>query len=168
MRSSSPRAATVLIGAAAARAALGTTASAAQPAEQRLPKVVTDWACAWNGAEPQALGGLFAADGTYTDHAVDVTFHGREEIAGWKARADSLIDDVHVTVRATYRDGNHITVESVYSGRLKSAPKPFAVPMATLLELNTRRQITSDQDYYSLTAVLAQSGLPADWTPPTH
>jgi ketosteroid isomerase-like protein len=168
MKFSSPRTTTVLIGAAAACAALGTTASAAQPAEQCLPRVVTDWACAWNGTDPQALGNLFTADGTYTDQAVGVTFHGRQEIAGWKSRADDLIDDVHVTVRATYRDGDHITVAAVYAGHLKGAPKPFAVPMAALLHLNTRHQIISDQDYYSLNTVLAQSGLPADWTPPTH
>jgi hypothetical protein len=99
---------------------------------------------------------------------VGITFHGRQEIAGWKAHADDLIADVHVTVRAAYRDGDHIAIEAVYAGHLKGAPEPFAVPMATLLDLNTRHQITSDQDFYNLGAVLAQSGLPADWTPPSH
>ncbi|WP_083974334.1 nuclear transport factor 2 family protein [Kitasatospora mediocidica] len=146
---------------------LDTTASAAQPGDQPLPEVVTAWADAWNGTDPQALGALFTADGTYTDQAVGVTFHGRQEIAGWKSRADSLIDDVHVIVHAAHRDGDHITVEASYCGRLKGAPQPFAVPMATLLDLGEHHRITSDQDYYSLNAVLAQSGLPADWTPPT-
>ncbi|MGW7384514.1 hypothetical protein [Streptomyces sp. NPDC054794] len=40
--------------------------------------------------------------------------------------------------------------------------------MATLLELDNRHRIMSNQDYDALNAVLAQSGLPADWTPPTH
>jgi hypothetical protein len=165
---SSPRATTALIGATAVCTAFGATASAAQPVEQRLPKVVSAWAAAWKGTDPQALGALFTTDGTYTDQAVGVTFHGRQEIAGWKARADSLIDDVHVIVRAAHRDGDHITIEAVYCGHLKGAPKPFAVPMATLLDLDNGRRITSDQDYYSLNAVLARSGLPAGWTPPTH
>ncbi|MEU1784314.1 MULTISPECIES: hypothetical protein [Streptomyces] len=69
-------------------------------------------------------------------------------------------------MNAAHRDGNHITTEAVYAGHIKGAPKPFAVPMATLLDLNGR-QITSDQDYYAINRVLAQSGLPADWTPPT-
>ncbi|WP_078859493.1 nuclear transport factor 2 family protein [Streptomyces rubellomurinus] len=164
--SRSPRAATALVGAAAVCAVLGTgTAASAQPAEHCLPKVVAAWAAAWNGTDPQALGALFDAEGTYTDQAVGVVFHGRQEIAGWKARADAVIDDVHVTVRAAHRDGGHITVEAVYAGHLKGAPKPFAVPMATLLDLDDHDRIASDQDYYSLNAVLAQSGLPADWTP---
>lgn len=168
MKFSQARDITALIGATAVCAALSTTASAAQPAEQRLPKAVTAWAAAWNGTAPQALGALFTTNGTYTDQGVGVTFHGRKEIASWKAHSDDLIDNVHVTVRAAYRDNDHITIKAVYSGHLKGAPKPFAVPMATLLELDNSHRIRSDQDYYALNAVLAQSGLPADWTPPTH
>ncbi|WP_327372515.1 nuclear transport factor 2 family protein [Streptomyces sp. NBC_01216] len=167
MKSSPRRIPTVLISATAVCAVLGTTAAVAWPDQERPPKAVTAWAAAWNGADPQALGDLFTADGTYTDQGLGVTFHGRQDVSGWKARTDSLIDDVHVTVKATHRDGDHITVESVYSGHLKGAPKPFAVPMATLLDLDAHHRIASDQDYYSLNSVLSQSGLPADWTPPT-
>lgn len=40
--------------------------------------------------------------------------------------------------------------------------------MTTLLNLEKNHcLITSDEDHYSLAAVLSQSGLPADWTPPT-
>ncbi|MFI6149088.1 nuclear transport factor 2 family protein [Streptomyces sp. NPDC051109] len=151
-----------------ATAALCATASHAHAhAHAAQGRLVADWARAWNGTEPRALGALFTADGTYTDEAVGVTFRGREEIAGWKARADALIDDVRVTVRATRLDGDRITVRSVYSGHLKGAPKPFAVPMTTLLDLDENHcRIASDQDHYSLATVLTQSGLPADWTPP--
>ncbi|MEV7148953.1 nuclear transport factor 2 family protein [Streptomyces sp. NPDC093084] len=155
-----------LIGAMVTTAALGTTAFAAQPAGRHLPGVVAEWSAAWNGTDPDALGAVFTADGTYTDQAIGVTFHGRQEIAGWKARTDGLIENVHVTVRAAYRDGRHITVEGVYAGRIKGAPEPFAVPLAVLLATDGHR-IAADQDFYSLGAVLAQSGLPADWTPPT-
>ncbi|MFD9378315.1 nuclear transport factor 2 family protein [Streptomyces sp. NPDC059999] len=165
------RAMTVLVTAAALCATTATTAQAtgAHPAgaDPRPPKIVADWARAWNGTDPQALGALFTTDGTYTDLGVGVAFRGRQEIAGWKARADSLIDDVHVTVRATHRDGRRITVDAVYAGHLKGAPKPFAVRMTTLLDLDGNRcRIVSDEDHYSLGTVLAQSGLPADWTPP--
>ncbi|MEU2159295.1 nuclear transport factor 2 family protein [Streptomyces sp. NPDC019396] len=162
-----PRATTVLIAAAALCGTTATSAHAAQEAGRRPPRIVADWADAWNGTNPQALGALFTADGTYTDEAVGISFHGRKEIAGWKARADSLIDDVHVTVRAAHRDGERITVNAIYSGHLKGAPKPFAVPMTTLLALDKNRcRIVSDKDHYSLATVLSQSGLPADWTPP--
>ncbi|MFJ2174570.1 nuclear transport factor 2 family protein [Streptomyces sp. NPDC087851] len=161
------RAMTTLICVAVATATLGATAVAAEPGHRHQPKIVTDWAAAWNGTDPEALGALFTADSTYTDQAIGVTLRGREEISGWKARTDSMIDNAHATIRAAHRDGDHITIEAVYSGHIKGAPKPFAVPMAVLLDLDSPRRIASDQDYYSLNAVLAQSGLPADWTPPT-
>ncbi|MGW6412645.1 nuclear transport factor 2 family protein [Streptomyces vinaceus] len=155
--------------AAAALSATASTAHAAQDTARRAsPRIVAEWTRAWNGTEPRALGALFTSDGVYTDEAVGITFRGREEIAGWKARADHMIDGVQVSVRATRVDGDRITVRSVYSGHLKGAPKPFAVPMTTLLDLGPDHcRIASDQDRYSLAAVLAQSGLPADWTPPT-
>ncbi|MFF0293722.1 hypothetical protein ACFYST_10140 [Kitasatospora sp. NPDC004614] len=71
---------------------------------------------------------------------------------------------MQVTVNHASHCGARIAIESVHAGHIKGAPKSFAVPVATLLDTNGR-QITSDQDFYSLNAVLAQSGLPADWTP---
>ncbi|WP_328923720.1 nuclear transport factor 2 family protein [Streptomyces sp. NBC_00190] len=158
---------TVLTAAAALCAAAPAAASAAQDSNPRTPRIVTAWASAWNGTDPQALGALFTTDGIYTDEAVAVTFRGREEIAGWKARADTHIDNVHVTIRATRLERDRVTVRAVYSGHLKGAPKPFAVPMTTVLDLDKNHcRITSDRDHYSLATVLTQSGLPADWTPP--
>jgi len=129
-----------------------------------IPQIVTAWAAAWTGTDPNALGTLFTADGTYVDHAIGATMTGREQISGWKARTEAMIEDVHVTITTAYRAGDHVTIEAVYGGHLKGAPTPFAVPMATLLRTRGE-EITSDQDYYSLSSVLAQSGLPADWTP---
>lgn len=158
-----------VLAAAAALCGTASTAHAAQDTNRRTPGIVTAWAGAWNGTDPRALGALFTADGTYTDEAVAVTFRGRKEIFGWKARADSLIDNVHVTVRTTRSAGDRVTVQAVYSGHLKGAPKPFAVPMTTVLDLDENRcRITSDKDHYSLATVLRQSGLPADWTPPAN
>ncbi|MFD5427279.1 nuclear transport factor 2 family protein [Streptomyces sp. NPDC127084] len=170
MTSRPTRAIAMLTAAVALSATTATTANAAnaaQDAERRPPRIVADWARAWNGTDSAALGALFTTDGTYTDKAVGMTFRGPKEIAGWKARADRLIDNVHVTVRAADRRGARITVKATYSGHLKGAPKPFAVPMTTLLDLDKNGcRIASDQDHYSLAAVLTQSGLPADWTPP--
>ncbi|MEV6581871.1 nuclear transport factor 2 family protein [Streptomyces sp. NPDC051582] len=174
MTSRAIRTLSVLTAAAALSATATATASATaahtaqDSARHASPRIVADWARAWNGTDPRALGALFTADGVYVDEAVGITFRGRKEIAGWKARADSMIDNVQVSIRATRVDGDRITVRSVYSGHLKGAPKPFAVPMTTLLDLDPNHcRIASDQDRYSLAAVLAQSGLPADWTPPT-
>ncbi|MFJ7591198.1 nuclear transport factor 2 family protein [Streptomyces sp. NPDC097617] len=168
MTSRALRAMTVLTATAVLGATASTAAYAAQSDARRTPGIVSAWARAWNGTEPQALGALFTVDGTYTDEAVSATFRGRKEISGWKARADSLIDNVHVTVRTTRVEGHRVTVRAVYAGHLKGAPKPFAVPMTTVLDLDRNGcRIASDKDHYSLATVLAQSGLPADWTPPT-
>ncbi|MGW9453403.1 nuclear transport factor 2 family protein [Streptomyces sp. NPDC055632] len=152
---------------AAAAVLIGSTgtAQAAQPSTDHLPKSVRSWSAAWNGTDPTALGALFTTDGTYTDHAIGATMTGREQISGWKARTDAMIEDVHVTVQAAWRDGGHcITIQAVYAGHIKGAPKSFSVPLATLLDTNGH-QITADQDFYNLAEVLAQSGLPANWAP---
>jgi hypothetical protein len=67
-------------------------------------------------------------------------------------------------VLRSFRSGNHVTIESTYSGHIKGAPTPFAVPICTVLDLR-HGKIARNQDYYSLASVPAQSGLPADWTP---
>jgi ketosteroid isomerase-like protein len=133
-------------------------------ADTNLLEIAIAFAAAWNGTSAEALGALFTSDGTYTDHAINVTMTGQEQISGWKARTDSMIEDVKATVIAAYRAGDRVTIESVYAGHIKGAPKPFAVPMASLLETRGLL-VTSNQDFYSLSSVLAQSGLPADWTP---
>ncbi|MCU7820376.1 nuclear transport factor 2 family protein [Kitasatospora sp. DSM 101779] len=161
------RATTTLVAAAALCTAATTATAAAQGAAGHPPRIVTAWACAWNGTDPRELGALFTVDGTYTDLAVGVTFRGRQEISGWKARADDLIANVHVTVRTTHRHSRRITAEAVYSGHLKAAPKAFAVPMTTLLDLDDHGRITSDRDHYDLATVLTRSGLPTERTPPT-
>ncbi|HWO66328.1 MAG TPA: nuclear transport factor 2 family protein [Umezawaea sp.] len=131
----------------------------------RKPDVVAQWAAAWNGTDPQALARLFTHDATYTDYGVNKVSTGRDGVAAWKAGTDQLIADAHVTVKSSFRSGDRVAVESVYSGHIKGAPSAFAVPMSTVFELRGNL-IRADRDYYSLSSLLAQSGLPADWTPP--
>ncbi|MFE7466616.1 nuclear transport factor 2 family protein [Streptomyces sp. NPDC057499] len=131
-----------------------------------LDQIVTAWAAAWSGTDPAALGALFTPNATYIDQGIGVAMVGREQISGWKARTDAGIEDVRVTVNHASYCGDRITVEGVYAGRIKGAPAPFAVPLATLLDLENG-EIARDQDFYSLSTVFTQSGLPADWTPAT-
>ncbi|GAA1990038.1 hypothetical protein [Catenulispora subtropica] len=56
------------------------------------------------------------------------------------------------------------TADGTYTGHIKGAPRPFAVPLATLPDTHGHR-VASDQDFYIVSSVLAQSGLPAGWTP---
>ncbi|MCS7481555.1 nuclear transport factor 2 family protein [Umezawaea endophytica] len=130
------------------------------------PDVVAQWAAAWNGTDPQALAKLFTHDAVYTDLGVNKVSTGRDGVAAWKYGTDQLIANAHVTVKGSFRSGDRIAAESTYSGHIKGAPTPFAVPMTTIFELRGTL-IRADRDYYSLSTLLAQSGLPADWTPPT-
>ncbi|MFE7414512.1 nuclear transport factor 2 family protein [Streptomyces laurentii] len=127
-------------------------------------QIVTAWAAAWSGTDPAALGALFTPNATYTDQGIGITMTGREQISDWKARTDAKIENVRVTVIRASHCGDRLTVEGVYAGHIKGAPTPFAVPLVTLLDLENG-EIARDQDFYSLNAVFAQSGLPADWYP---
>jgi ketosteroid isomerase-like protein len=151
-------------------AALGVTAmTGSASADRRQPEhrpadVAAAWASAWSGTDPQALAALFTPDATYTDLALNVVSTGRAGVASWKQGTDQMIADVRVTVSESFRGGDHVAIEGTYAGHIHGAPTPFAVPIATILELR-HGLISSDKDYYSLSTVLAQSGLPANWTP---
>ena len=110
------------------------------------------------------LAGLFTDEGTYTDLAIGRTFIGPAEIAGFKMLADSMIADIHIEVLNAFGAQDSVAIESVYSGRYNAAPRAFTVRGTTILRLDGRL-IASNTDNYSLSTVLGQSGLPADWTP---
>jgi steroid delta-isomerase-like uncharacterized protein len=128
------------------------------------PEVAVAWQDAWNGTDPARLGALFTTDGSYTDHAIGTTMRGRDQVSAWKQGTNQLIGDVRVRIEEAFGHGDRVAIQSVYSGHIHGAPTPFAVPMCTILDLS-QDGISRNQDYYSLAAVLAQSGLPADWTP---
>jgi limonene-1,2-epoxide hydrolase len=130
------------------------------------PEVATAWQDAWNGTDPARLGALFTTDGSYIDHAIGTTMQGRDQVSAWKEGTNQLISDVRVSVSEAFRHGDRVAIQSVYAGHIDGAPTPFAVPMCTILDLS-QDKISKNQDYYSLAAVVAQSGLPADWTPGT-
>lgn len=135
-------------------------------AGQAGPKIARDWAAAWNSSDTTLLARLFTKNGVYTDYALGKTMTGRDEITGWKAGTDQRIADVHVTILNAFESGDHVAVEATYSGHVNGAPKAFAVPITTILDLD-HGKIASDHDNYSLSSVLAQSGLPADETSST-
>jgi ketosteroid isomerase-like protein len=126
--------------------------------------IATAWASAWSSTDPHALARLFTDDATYTDFALGIVSEGRDGVAGWKQGTDHNIANVGATVKASFRSGDQVAIEAVYSGHIKGAPTPFAVPIATILRLRDDL-INTDTDYYSLAEVLDQSGLPATWRP---
>jgi hypothetical protein len=127
------------------------------------PTIARDWAIAWNSTNTTLLAKLFTANGVYTDYALGKTMIGHEEITGWKVGTDERIADVHVTILNAFQSGDHVAIEATYAGHVNGAPTPFAVPITTILDLD-HGKIASNHDNYSLSSVLAQSGLPADTT----
>lgn len=125
------------------------------------PKIAQEWIDAWNSSDTTLLAKLFTDNGVYTDYALGKTMTGSDEITGWKVGTDERIADVHVTILEAFESGDHVAIEATYSGHINGAPNPFAVPITTILELE-HGKIASDHDNYSLSSVLAQSGLPAD------
>jgi limonene-1,2-epoxide hydrolase len=160
-------AATAFTSAAPALAVTPTTGQAAPSATRHgIPKIAQDWAGAWNSTSSTKLADLFTKNGVYIDYGVNKTSTGRDQIIAWKAGTNQLIADVNVNVLNAFRSGNNVAIETIYSGHIYGAPSGFAVHSTTILELS-KGKIAVNKDNYSLTTLLAQSGLPADWTPPT-
>ncbi|WP_328564946.1 nuclear transport factor 2 family protein [Streptomyces coelicoflavus] len=134
---------------------------------ERVPRIAAAWHSAWTGEDPNALAGLFTKDGTLVDLSVPYTSHGREEITEFKAITERLIPDADLEITDAFRSGDRVVIRTDYSGTLPGASKSFKVQMATVLELR-HGKIAVNTDYYDRATMLRQSGLPADWKPPTR
>ncbi|RFA12244.1 hypothetical protein B7R22_16585 [Subtercola boreus] len=132
--------------------------------EHSPQSIAAGWAAAWNATDQSLLAGLFTADGTYSDLAAGKSFEGSDAITGFKAGSDALIADLHIEVLNAFGENDHVAIESLYSGHFRGAPQPFAVRGTTTLRMKDGL-IHTNTDNYSLTTLLAQSGLPLNWTP---
>jgi uncharacterized protein (TIGR02246 family) len=159
-------AAVALASVAPARAATTTAAgSKATTSEHRsVPKIAREWAAAWNSSDTTRLAKLFTPNGVYIDYAIGRTLTGRDQVTAWKVGTDQLIANVDINVVGAFQSGDHVAIETIYSGHINGAPRGFAVNGTTILDLHNGR-IAVNKDNYSLATLLAQSGLPADWTP---
>jgi steroid delta-isomerase-like uncharacterized protein len=170
----------------AAPALGGTTVSSpaqeARAAEQEtrdanrrpVPRVVRQWADAWNNGSPERMAALFTDDGTYEDHAFQVAFHGKDGVAQWVSITTGAIDETHVEVTRAFRGGDRIAVEWTFSGKntagglagLPPTGKSFSVPAVSIFEMEGN-EIRRVDDYYNLADLLRQVGLPSGaWVPP--
>lgn len=143
--------------------AVTATGDRSSAAQRRVPRLVTQWARAWNTAAADDLASLFTARATYSDFAFGATFTGRAEIAEWVRITHRSIDNLDVEVTDAFRTSDRIAVRWTFSGQIVGAPKPFSVPASTVMEIR-RGKITYNGDYYNLAEVLRQSGLPSDAT----
>lgn len=138
-----------------------TTAGGTHSDPQEIPDIAAEWAQAWNNADPQQLAALFTDDARYTDHAFGPTFTGRDGVANWAAITGEGVTGLTVTITSAFQDDDQVAVRWTFDGHVAGAPKPFSVPVATILQLRDDK-IASCDDFYNLAAVLRQSGLPAD------
>ncbi|MDX3319702.1 nuclear transport factor 2 family protein [Streptomyces sp. ME03-5684b] len=134
---------------------------------ERVPRIAAAWHSAWTGEDPNALARLFTKDGTLVDLSVPYTSRGRKEIAEFKAITERLIPDADLRITDAFRSGERVVIRTDYTGTLPGASKPFKVQMASVLELR-HGKIAVNTDYYDRATMLRQSGLPADWRPPTQ
>jgi steroid delta-isomerase-like uncharacterized protein len=177
-------AAALLSGTAASPASGGTNAedtsarkaqAASYAADRRpVPRVVREWAAAWNTGDPERMAGLFTEDGAYEDHAFQVVFRGKDGIAQWVSITTGAIDDTHVEVTEAFRSGDRIAVQWTFSGKdtaggLGGQPptgESFSVPAASVFEMEGNK-IRRVDDYYNLADLQRQLGLPSGaYVPP--
>ncbi|MFI5570882.1 nuclear transport factor 2 family protein [Streptomyces sp. NPDC051740] len=150
------------------QAAQAGTRQAVGPAKHekdRVPAIGRRWAAAWTTGDTRDLARLYTKDAVYTDRAVDLVFRGPEGVEEWETGSRQLIEDLRFEATGGFRGRDGVVVEGVFSGHIVGAPRPFAVPLVTVLRLRGDL-IQSSNDYYNRTEILSESGLPADWTPP--
>ena len=139
-------------------------ATAPAAADQAVAPIVTQLAAAWNGNRPADMAALFTTDATYDDLAFQASWRGTDQIAQWVGLTHSAIDRPDVRIDTAFRSGDRLAVTWTFSGQVRGAPRAFSVPVTTIMQLRDE-QILHNSDYYNLSALLRQSGLPADWDP---
>ena len=130
-----------------------------------VPPIASAWVTGWRNNATHGLAALFTEDATYTDQGVGKVSHGRDGVAAWQQNTYKLIPDANIELTDAFRNGDRVSIEGTYTGQIQGAPRPFALPLATVLQLRGN-QIVSDTDYYNLADLLRESGLPPTWTPP--
>jgi steroid delta-isomerase-like uncharacterized protein len=132
-----------------------------EKSDRAFPKIVQEWADAWNTGNGDRMATLFATDGMYQDFSLGYSFKGRAEVAKFVQESIKNVVDLHVNVTDAFRAGNRVALRFVFSGHVNGAPKAFSVPVLTVMELKGDK-ISYDGDYYNRLEVLRQSGLPTN------
>ncbi|MCX4905515.1 nuclear transport factor 2 family protein [Streptomyces sp. NBC_00878] len=130
-----------------------------------MPAIVVAWGAAWNAEDPQRLADLYVENGArYTDHAFGAKdYLGRDGTIEWANRAKEVIQGAAVMVNCASARSGVIVIDWTFSGQVAGAPKPFSVPVVTVLQMRGH-QIVTTGDYYSRAEVIRQSGFPAETT----
>ncbi|MGW7549149.1 hypothetical protein ACWGKQ_49750 [Streptomyces sp. NPDC054770] len=111
-----------------------------------------------------AVSGSAQPASASTTTAVDLSSHHRLPAVAVDWAAVWNGNDPQCFAALFAKDGSRYTDHAfgrTFSGQLLNAPKPFSVPVATILRLRGNKILAND-DYYNMKDVLIQSGLPAD------
>jgi steroid delta-isomerase-like uncharacterized protein len=148
--------------------------AAAQATPMAMPAIVERWAAALNTRSPEQVAALFTDDGIHEDLAFEFVSEGKEGIATFIMITLASVPDSRVELVDAFQAGDRAAAHWIWSGtytgefgpELPATGRPFAVPIASLFELEGDL-ITYVGDYYSLATWLRQVGLPAGpYTPP--
>ncbi len=162
-------------GATAVGLAGATPAAASSRGRRRIPRVVRLWEQAWNTGNADLMASLFTTDGSYTDHAFQATFTGRDGIRQWVAITLDSITDARAAVDDAVQDGDRVMASWTFTGTFTTVQpftegdprgRSFSVPAVSSFALAGSR-IRSVADYYNLADLMRQLGLPVAYTPPT-
>jgi steroid delta-isomerase-like uncharacterized protein len=137
-----------------------------------VPAVVEKWKAAWEASNGEAMAKLFTPDGVYDDFAFQARSKGRPTIVNWVKITGRSLPGAKADILDVFRSGDRIAFRWMFNatpaktGGLPANGRSFSVPVLTVLEMKGDL-IQRDSDYYNLSDLLRQLGLPAGaWTPP--
>ncbi|CAJ1499177.1 nuclear transport factor 2 family protein [[Mycobacterium] burgundiense] len=135
------------------------------------PNFAKAYSAAWT-SDPDAMVGYFAADGVYTDVALDGRYQGHEEIARFHRFMLKFTSDTVIEFGDTHASDGRLYAKWVWSGsfdgplRLRSGKlidamgTQFSVPGVAVCTYDANGKLTSHDDYWDLATVLDQAGVP--------
>ena len=124
---------------------------------------------AWT-SQPVRLLEFFAPDGSYTDVAMDATYHGREEIARFHRWMLKFAPDSAIEFSDACAADGRLYLQWIWSGTfegavrlpdgssVKSTGATFSVPGVAACRYAADGKLLSHQDYWDLSTVLRQVG----------
>lgn len=119
---------------------------------------------AWNSHDPDKVVGFFTPDVDYEDVAFGLTAHGSAELRKMAAGFFTSVPDMKLELVSSTIDGNHGSVEWVFSGTdvgLFKTGKKFSVRGASRFELKGNK-FSRSKDFYDAATIMRQVGvLPA-------
>ncbi|MCF7548590.1 nuclear transport factor 2 family protein [Pseudonocardia sp. WMMC193] len=138
------------------------------PTDRTFPAA---YSLAWT-SDPAGLLEFFAPEGTYTDVALGATYTGRAQVGRFHRFMVAFAPDSEIVFTETSAGAGRLTSEWVWSGsctgplRLRDGSlvdaggARFSVPGVAVCTYDESGLLTSHRDYWDLTTVLLQAGVP--------